>query len=175
MMVVLGVFPRARYGHVAPSAEPPTRAALENQARAFGPVTAPESRAPIVTNVSTPPRPPAASPGGPRPVTVSVRHQPRERLAVIRAGDMKERVFDLFGSTVERRDGTLVRVDGMRLRAKGRSPDHPHVEVADVEVGENGRAQRYWFLFGEGTLMAWGRPDEWPVMARRYQLEIDYR
>jgi hypothetical protein len=88
---------------------------------------------------------------------------------------MKERVFDLFAGTVKRQDGTLVRIDGIRLRAKGRSPDHPQVEVAEVEVAENGRAQRYWFLFGEGTLMAWGRPDEWPVTATRYQLEIDYR
>lgn len=181
---VLGVFPRARYGHVAPppgpaaSAGPPPRAALENQARSSAPLTAPESRAPIETvetKVSTPPRSPAAPPEGPRPSTVSVRHQPRERLAAIHAGDMKERVFDLFGSTVERQDGTLVRIDGMRLRARGRSPDHPQVEVADVEVAENGRAQRYWFLFGEGTLMAWGRLHEWPVTATRYQLEIDYR
>jgi len=88
---------------------------------------------------------------------------------------MKERVFDLFAGTVKRQDGTLVRIDGIRLRAKGRSPDHPRMEVADVEVAEHGRAQRYWFLFGEGALMAWGRPDEWPMTATRYQLEIDYR
>src|SRR6202008_4246974 len=128
--------------------------------------TAPESGVPVATKVSTPPRTPATSPEAPRPSTVSVRHHPRERLAAIHAGDMKERVFDLFGSTVERQDGTLARIDGMRLRAKGRSPDHPQVEVADVEVAENGRAQRYWFLFGEGALLAWGRPDEWPGAAK---------
>jgi hypothetical protein len=106
---------------------------------------------------------------------VSVRLQPRERLAVVRAGDMKERVFDLFGGTVQQQDGVLVRIDGMRLRAKGRSPNHPQMEVADVEVAENGRAQRYWFLFGEGTLMAWGRSDDWPATVKRYQLDISYR
>ena len=172
MIAVLGVFPRARDRHAAPPAEPAasagssTGAVLEDQAR---------PKPPAATKVSTAPRPPTTSPEGSRPSTVSVRYQPRERLAAIHAGDMKERVFDLFAGTVKRQDGTLVRIDGIRLRAKGRSPDHPRMEVADVEVAEHGRAQRYWFLFGEGTLMAWGRPDEWPMTATRYQLEIDYR
>jgi hypothetical protein len=168
VMALLGVVPRARDRHVVPPVAPTasvTRATLEDQ----------ESRTPAATKISTAPRSPTTPSEGPRPSTVSVRYQPRQRLAAVHTGDMKERVFDLFGGTVKHQDGTLVRIDGMRLRAKGRSPDHPQVEVADVEVAENGRVQRYWFLFGGGTLMAWGRPNEWSVTAKHYQLEIDYR
>ena len=49
-------------------------------------------------------------------------YQPRGRLTTIRAGDAKEAVFELFGTTIERRNGSLVRIEGMRLRATGRSP-----------------------------------------------------
>jgi len=63
----------------------------------------------------------------------------------------------------------------MRLRATGRSPDHPQLEVADVSIAETGAARTYWFLFGEGRLIAWGRPDEWRATAGRLQLDIEYR
>jgi hypothetical protein len=177
---VLSVVPRAREETVAPPpdsappAGPPSRAAPEGPAPER---PAPEARAPApaTTKVSPPPRLPATSPEAPPPSPVTMRYQPPDRLTAVRTGDTKERVFDLFGSTVEREGATLVRIDGMRLRAKGRSPDHPQVEVADVEVAEGGQGQRYWFLFGEGYLLAWGRPDEWSVAAARYQLEVDYR
>ena len=106
---------------------------------------------------------------------MTVRPQPRERLTAIRTGDPKEQVFELFGSTVQRQKETLIRIDGMRLRARGQSPGHPKLEVADVDVAESGRSQKYWFLFGEGHLIAWGRPDEWPGTAARLKLEIDYQ
>jgi hypothetical protein len=111
----------------------------------------------------------------PRVPPVTVRYPPRERLSTVRPGDAKERVFEIFGSTVERRNGTLVRIEGMRLRANGRSPEHPRVEVAEVEVADSGPSMRYWFLFGDDRLVAWGRPDEWAAAVARYQLDIDYR
>jgi hypothetical protein len=117
---------------------------------------------------------PAATPNETRPA-VTVRHQPHERLATVRLGDAKEHVFDLFGGTVERGNGTLIRTEGMRLRASGRAPEHPRVEVAEVDVAESGTAMRYWFLFADGRLIAWGRPDEWSAAVARYELDIDYR
>ena len=110
----------------------------------------------------------------PKPTVVAVS-QPRERLQTVRPGDAKEHVFEMLGGTVERRNGALVKVEGIRLRASGRSAEHPRVEVADVAVAEDRTATRYWFLFGNDRLLAWGRPDEWPAAAARYQLEIDYR
>ena len=118
--------------------------------------------------------PPAPSP--PRPTTATtLSYQPRERLTTLRVGDTKERVFELFGTTVERRNGSLVRIEGMRLRASGRSHHHPQVEVAEVKVTDAGAGSLYWFLFGDGRLVGWGRPEEWPAAAGRHEVEIDYR
>jgi hypothetical protein len=94
---------------------------------------------------------------------------------LVRSGEAKERLFNLFAGTVERRNGTLVRIEGMRLRASGRSPDHARVEVAEVRMSDSGAGTPYWFLFGDGRLVAWGRPDEWPAAKTRYQVEIVYR
>ena len=123
---------------------------------------------------SLPDSPPPAASTSP-PETATLRYQPSERLLAVRPGDAKEHIFDLFGSTVESRNGTLVRIEGMRLRASGRSPEHRQVEVGDVDVADTGAGTRYWFLFGDGRLVAWGRPEEWPPIVARYQLEIDYR
>jgi hypothetical protein len=178
----LTVLSRARDGRVTPPsapAGPPPRAAPDATSQSAPPLAVPESTTPgAAKRISTPPAParsPAISSERSTPPTVIVRPQPSERLTAIRPGDAKERVFDLFGSTIEREKDTLVRIDGMRLRATGRSPDHPQLEVADVEIAENGGARRYWFLFGEGRLIAWGRPEEWRATAARLQLEVEYR
>jgi hypothetical protein len=181
VIAVLSVLPRVRNGRVvmplpapATSVGPPSRAAPEPSPQFADPL-APEPKTLAVAKVIAAPRPPATSAEVSTPLTVIVRPQPSERLTVVRTGDAKERVFELFASTVQRQKDTLVRIDGIRLRARGQSPDHPKLEVADVEVAENGRAQKYWFLFGEGSLLAWGRPTEWPVTAARFKLEIEYR
>jgi hypothetical protein len=138
------------------------------------PPPAPIARATAPREVASPPRPPAPPPSRKPSKAVTVSYQPRERLARVRAGDTKERVFELFGGTFEQHNGSLVRIEGMRLRASGRSPDHGRVEVAEVEVGETGGGSRYWFLFADGRLVAWGRPSEWPAAAGRYHVDIDY-
>jgi hypothetical protein len=182
VVTVLSVLPRVRDGRVtprlsapAPSPGPPPRAAPDVSSRSAAPLATAESPTPTAAKRITAPQPPATSPERSTPSRVTLRPQPRERLTTIRPGDLKERVFDLFASTVERQQDALVRVDGMRLRARGRSPDHPQVEVADVEIAENGGAQRYWFLFAEGHLIAWGPPDQWRATAARFQLDIEYR
>jgi hypothetical protein len=136
---------------------------------------APEPRPSPARTLVASPSPPTRAPATPRPPAVTAHYQPSERLGAVRPGDAKERVFAVLGGTVERRNGTLVRMNGIRLRASGRSADHPRVEVADVEVGERGVGTRYWFLFGHDRLLAWGRPEEWPAAAARYKIEIDYR
>jgi hypothetical protein len=107
---------------------------------------------------------------GPKAATARLYDDRRERLSTLHPGDTKERVFELFGTTFERQAGSVVRVDGMRLRARGRSPRYEQVEVADVKLAND----LYWFAFGEGRLIAWGRPADWRAVAQRQRLEVDY-
>ena len=111
----------------------------------------------------------------PTPHATGVMYQPRGRLTTLRVGDAKEAVFERFGTAIERRNGSLVRIEGMRLRATGRSPQHAQVEVAEVKIGDTAAGSLYWFLFGDGRLVAWGRPEEWAAASGRYQVEIDYQ
>ena len=123
-----------------------------------------------------PPTPPIASTPTPAPSVTDVSYQPRERLKSVRDGDSKETVFELFGTAFERRKGSLVRIEGMRLRASGRSAQHAQVEVAEVRITDAVAADSlYWFLFGDGRLIAWGRAEEWPGATARYQVDIDYQ
>jgi len=110
----------------------------------------------------------------PAPRGASVGYQPRERLTTVRLGDAKETVFELFATRFERRNGSVRRIEGMRLRARGRSPHHAHIEVAEVKIADTTAGSLYWFLFGDGRLVAWGRPEDWRRASGRYQVEIDY-
>jgi hypothetical protein len=141
------------------SSEP--RAAPSEPQAPRGDVAPPASGPPSV-------RPPAA-PGG------HVSYQPHERLITLRPGDTKERVFDLFGTTVEQQSGSVVRMEGMRLRARGRSVSYAKVEVAEVTLADGTEGGLYWFLFGDDRLLAWGQPKEWLAAAGHHQLDIDYR
>jgi hypothetical protein len=147
---------------VAPSAPPPVASTAVPPAATTRPSAAP------------PPPPPVAATPAVRVADVS--YQPRERLASVHTGDAKETIFELFGTAFERRSGSLVRIEGMRLRASGRSAQHAHVEVAEVRINDTTAAGNlYWFLFGDGRLIAWGRAEDWPVATTRYKIEIEYR
>jgi hypothetical protein len=141
-------------------------------------IVEPRQTLPILANGpdASPPAvtPPTAT--APAPRVTDVSYQPSERLESVHAGDAKETVFELFGTRVERRSGSLVQVEGMRLRASGRSAQHAQVEVAEVRITDAvATGSLYWFLFGDGRLIAWGRAKEWPVAAARYQVEIEYQ
>ena len=156
-----------RPGPAPSSTPPPASTAARASAR-----TPPTIKAP-----TTAPSTAAAPTPAPAPTqrATGVRYQPRERLRTVRTGDAKDAVFELFGTAFERRNGSVVRIEGMRLRARGRSPQHAQVEVAEVRIADTAAGSLYWFLFGDGRLVAWGRPDEWAVATGRHQVEIDYQ
>ena len=171
------VAPDASPAAVTPPESPRTSEAPRPAASPVAPAIPP-----VVSTSAPAPRPP--SQGAPTPPAATapvarvpdVRYQPSERLKSVRAGDAKETVFELFGTRVERRNGSLVQVDGMRLRASGRSAQHAQAEVAEVRITDATAAgSLYWFLFGDGRLVAWGRAKEWPVAVARYQVEIEYQ
>ena len=167
---------------VTPPASPRTSEAPSPAASPVAPAIPPVASTPVASTSAPARRSP--SPAAPTPPAATapaarvpdVSYQPSERLKGVRAGDAKETVFELFGTRVERRSGSLVQVDGMRLRASGRSAQHAQVEVAEVRIADAAAAgSLYWFLFGDGRLIAWGRAKEWPVAAARYQVEIEYQ
>jgi hypothetical protein len=173
-------------GRVAVTTEPPSPPAPTPAPKA--PVQPPASSAPAPSRPAAPAPPPASTPAPPPAPSVAaapspapaasvsaVRYQPRERLTTVRAGDAKEAVFELFATAFERRNGSVVRVEGMRLRASGRSAQHARVEVAEVKIADAATGSLYWFLFGDGHLVAWGRPEEWARTTGRLQVEIDYQ
>lgn len=157
--------------------EPPAMPAREStESRASASV--PSAASKRLARATGKPAPPTFAPSPASTPTrrgTSVGHQPRARLTTVRPGDPKETVFEHFATRVERRNGRVVRIEGMRLRARGRSPHHAQVEVAEVKIGNTATASLYWFLFGDGRLVAWGRPDEWVRASTRYQVEIEYQ
>jgi hypothetical protein len=154
----------------APAPPPPT---------ATPPAPTPVAPPPPATSApATPPSlrlpAPAAPSSPPTPGIAAVAYQPRDRLMLVKPGDSKDKVFDRFGTTFEQRVGSVVRIDGMRLRASGRSPRHAQVEVAEVTLADAAGGRVHWFLFGDGRLIAWGRPEEWPGTVQSHAIEIDY-
>lgn len=110
-----------------------------------------------------------ATPGGASP---ALTYHSVERLAGVRSGQSKQRVFDLFGTVFVKQHGEVVEVEGMSVRAAGRSESNTRLEVSEVTLAEPPRrATRYWFLFEEGRLIAWGRPGQWRATALRYRLD----
>jgi hypothetical protein len=146
------------------AAAPPSRAAARS--RELPPRTALPVRSPAIA-------PPAPTPAPPSPLA-SVGYHPQGRLTSIQVGDTKDKVFGLLATSFERQNGSLMRIEGIRLRASARSPRHARVEIAEARIGETSGAARYWFLFGDERLLAWGRPDEWKAAAGRFQVESAY-
>jgi len=114
-----------------------------------------------------------ASTAPPSPYLVG--YQPHELLTTVRAGDSKEKVFEVLATSYEQRSGSLVRIEGIRRRAGGRSATYEHVEVADARFANTPAGTLYWFLFGDGRLLAWGQAGEWAAAASHHQVESDYR
>jgi hypothetical protein len=177
--------PIAREGReeLGQSREPP-RTPEDPTSVPKGPITTTEQRRLAQSSPAIPSSTPSASRAGHTsrgsgqqklPNQDAVNHQPLSRLTALRPGDTKEKVFDTFATVFERRNGALVRIEGIRLRERGRSPHHELVEVADVTVADTPAGSLHWFLFGDGRLLAWGRAEEWATAAERYEVATQYK
>jgi hypothetical protein len=98
------------------------------------------------------------------------------RLTGLRTGQSKEHVFGLFSSMVATQDQKIVEIQGMRLRASGQAAGGARIEVGEVSLTDgSARETLYWFLFSDGRLLAWGRPEQWSAAATRYGVDLPYR
>jgi hypothetical protein len=142
------------------------------QPPAASPATA-QAAASQVQRVATPvPSPSTVS----RPATTpsAILHHPPETVARLERGYPKSRVFDVFPTSYETRNGQFVKVEGLRLRPPRRSPRGTSIEIGEVVVGSPGTSgATYWLLFENGRLLAWGQRHEWKAAADRYQLDRD--
>jgi hypothetical protein len=131
------------------------------------PAPAPAPKAPVV---------PAPSPAPPTdPPAKNVAYHSVQRLARVRAGQSKDQVFGHFSSMFAKQDQKIVEIQGMRLRASGQSATGAGLEVSEVRLADEAGETLYWFLFSDGRLLAWGRPEQWGATASKYGVELPYR
>lgn len=66
------------------------------------------------------------------------------------------------------------RITGPVPRASATTPDGV-LEVLAMPVRSSATApeQEYWFLFRNGSLVQWGRPEDWQPVAARYQIQYN--
>ncbi|MBI3030664.1 MAG: hypothetical protein HYY64_14255 [Candidatus Rokubacteria bacterium] len=92
-------------------------------------------------------------------------------LGSIRAGDSKERILAIFATTITNEEVT----HGMMIRAARRDASGTLIEVGEVLLlNEEDRFKLtpHWFLFENGRLVRWGRPEDWRAVSAEYQIDF---
>lgn len=96
-----------------------------------------------------------------------------KNLNLISIGDSKEQIMSRFQAT--KKDGD--NVPGMQIRAARRNSSGKLIEVGEVplltQTGGGQVAIPYWFLFENGRLAQWGRPEDWQSSAARYDIHFN--
>jgi hypothetical protein len=181
--------PRADAPTVAAIAVPPTvpppaeKVAPQPTEARSGATTPPEPRktpaaqsvaaVPATPVVTTPIAAVAAPP--PQPPADRKTHQAAKKLSSVRSGDSKERIFELFPTVFVKQGRKIEKIDGIRLRVSGRSSRNSVIEVGEVVLVDSGSERTpYWFLFEDGRLLEWGKPDQWGAAAARHHFKLNY-
>jgi hypothetical protein len=83
-----------------------------------------------------------------------IRYRSVDALTALSDGTSKPRVFDALASEWIKRDGRIVKIEGIRVRASGRSPRDTLVELAEVTLaGGDGIPRRHRLIFEEQRLL----------------------
>ena len=67
---------------------------------------------------------------------------------------------------------------GMQIRAAKRTDSGDLLEVGQLVLMDETNKERkvpYWFLFKNGKLVQWGRPEDWRAVAARYEIDFNPR
>jgi len=92
-------------------------------------------------------------------------------LGNIGVGDSRERILAIFPSKITNEEVTR----GMTIRAAQRDASGTLIEVGEVLLlNEEDRLKLtpYWFLFEDGRLVRWGRPEDWQAFSASYQIDF---
>ena len=89
----------------------------------------------------------------------------------VRVGDPKERILAIFATKITSEEIT----QGMTIRAARRDASGTLIEVGEVLLlneEETYKLTPYWFLFENGRLVRWGRPEDWRAFSANYQIDF---
>jgi hypothetical protein len=89
----------------------------------------------------------------------------------VRVGDTRERLLAIFATRVTSQEVT----HGMTIRAARKDAAGSLLEVGEVLLLNEEDVYKltpYWFLFENGRLVRWGRPEEWQAISAAYQIDF---
>ena len=92
-------------------------------------------------------------------------------LSKIRVGDPKERILGIFATKITNDEVT----HGMTIRAAQKDASGNLLEVGEVLLLNEEDIYKltpHWFLFENGRLQGWGRPEDWRGFSAKYPIDF---
>lgn len=95
----------------------------------------------------------------------------KSNLNHISLGQTKERILSTFPGHQTLLSGNI---PGMEMRAAQRSSNGKLIEVGEVLLTDGVTPTvSHWFMFEEGLLVQWGRPEDWKKVSARYEINFN--
>ena len=99
------------------------------------------------------------------------RYYLKNNLNNISIGQTKQKILSMFPGEAATFGGGA---PGMQIRAAQRSSSGKLLEVGEVLLTDGITATvSHWFMFEDGLLVQWGRPEDWKNVAARYDINFN--
>jgi len=99
------------------------------------------------------------------------RYYLKSNLNHISLGQTKEKTLSMFPSRQSAWSGNI---PGMEIRAAQRSSNGKLLEIGEVLLTDGVTPTvSHWFMFEDGLLVQWGRPEDWKKAAARYDINFN--